>query len=242
MPIVNCDVKSLEIVVAAELANDSVMKKEILDKEDLHENNRVRFGLPSRLIAKIFNFRLIYGGTAYSYANDPDFMGVSTSVKFWEKVIIEYYNKYKGLAQWHTQLVKDVVKQGGWYYIPSGRGFKFDPSYSKQEPWPITKIKNYPVQGFGADLVMLARIEAWRRINEEGLESKFIQTIHDSLVYDCPTEEVPVVAKILTESVAKVPELCYNYWDYKFSLPLSSEILVGPNKYDLKEYTHASHA
>ena len=71
--LINCDVKSLEIVVAAMLSGDKVLQKEIIDREDIHENNRLKFGLPSRLIAKVFVFRLIYGGSAYSYANDIQF-------------------------------------------------------------------------------------------------------------------------------------------------------------------------
>ena len=57
MPIVNCDVKSLELVVFAELADDPVMKQEIIDKADLHQNNQDMFGLPSRLVAKRFVFK-----------------------------------------------------------------------------------------------------------------------------------------------------------------------------------------
>lgn len=58
MPIVNGDVKSLEVVAAADYFNDPVLKKEILDRVDIHEANRLAFGLPSRLIAKVFKFRL----------------------------------------------------------------------------------------------------------------------------------------------------------------------------------------
>jgi hypothetical protein len=56
--IVNCDVKSLEIYVAADWYDDKVLQKELLNKEDIHQNNQTAFNLPSRLIAKIFNFKL----------------------------------------------------------------------------------------------------------------------------------------------------------------------------------------
>lgn len=52
----------LEVVVAAELSGDKVLKQEIIDKVDIHETNRDRFklgdGKQGRLIAKIFKFRL----------------------------------------------------------------------------------------------------------------------------------------------------------------------------------------
>lgn len=239
--LINCDVKSLELVVAAELSNDKVMKEEICNKEDLHENNRQKFGLPSRLIAKIFNFRLIYGGSAYSYANDPEFSSVSNKVIFWEKVIDAYYSKYHGLYKWHQELLRICQKNDGVINIPSGRYYKFLPDYQRREPWPLTQIKNYPVQGFGADLVMLARIDFFNRFMESGLEGYFIQTIHDSLVADVPRKNIDAVAQMMQDSVARVPELCYNRWNYKFSLPMTSEVLIGPNKLDMKEL-NANHA
>lgn len=239
--LVNADVKGLEVVCAAELSGDTVLSQEILDKVDIHDANRVAFklgeGKLGRLIAKIFKFRLIYGGSAYSYANDPDFMGVSTSVDFWQNVIDSYYEKYQGIYKWHNKLVQQV-KETGIIEIPSGRFYTFEPKKVGRElRWPLTTIKNYPVQGFGADLVMLARIEFMRKLQESGIEAKFIQTIHDSLVVDTPKENCYTISVMLTESVAAVPRLCQEMFGYTFKLPLTSEILVGPNKKDLEPFT-----
>lgn len=59
--LVNCDVKGLEVVVAAMLSGDEVLRKEIIDKVDIHDANRIRFrlgeGKPGRLVSKIFKFR-----------------------------------------------------------------------------------------------------------------------------------------------------------------------------------------
>lgn len=234
--LINGDVKSLEVVVAAELAQDKTLIGEILEKLDTHADNQNRFGFPSRIIAKRFIFKLLYGATAYGYTTDSDFLEVGYSQTHWQEVIDQFYTKYHGIYKWHQKLLRQVQENNGIIDVPSGRFYKFDPDYSKREPWPLTQIKNYPVQGFGADLVMLARIEFFKRFKESGLEGYFIQTIHDSLVADVPSKNVAPVAKMLQEAVAKVPELCYNRWNYKFSLPMTSEVLVGPNKFDMKEY------
>ena len=55
--IIQCDVKGLEVVTAAYLSQDTVLCGEIRDKVDIHEENRKRFELPTRLIAKTFKFR-----------------------------------------------------------------------------------------------------------------------------------------------------------------------------------------
>lgn len=241
--LINCDVKGLEVVVAAELSGDKTLKQEIIDKVDIHESNRDRFklgeGKPGRLVAKIFKFRLIYGGSAYSYANDSDFQGVSRSQKFWQNVIDEYYTKYTGIKQWHEHLIQTAQREGK-LTIPSGREFPIRPTVNKWSgsmDWPITVIKNYPVQGFGADLVMLARLQARKKFYENGIEGKLISTIHDSIVADCPSYEVEKVGKILQEAVESVPALCKQVFNYDFSLPLNAEVQYGPNKKDMKELT-----
>jgi DNA polymerase-1 len=238
--LINCDVKGLEVVVAAELSDDKVLKQEIVDKVDIHARNQQTFGLgegkPGRLVAKVLKFRIIYGGTGYSFAKDSDFTGVSSSVKFWDSVIEKYYAKYSGIARWHAQLL-DTAKRQGFIEIPSGRFYAFEPTFKRGDwQWPLTTIKNYPVQGFGADLVMLARIEAARLIRESGLEAKMVGTIHDSIIVDTPSENCYTICSLLQQAVERVPELCKRSFGYEFSLPLTCEIQTGMNKKDMTEY------
>lgn len=237
--LVNVDVKGLEVVVAAQLSGDEVLRQEIIDKEDIHGNNQRAFALgegkAGRLVAKIFKFRLIYGGSAYSYAHDTAFMGVSAKESFWQDVIDKYYAKYYGMARWHKEIDFEA-KQNKRLTIPSGRYYPFDYEIGKRGDlrWPDTKVKNYPVQGFGADLVKLARLEAAKRIRETGLVALLISTIHDSIVVDTPEENVYNIGKLLNDSIEAVPQLVKQIWDYDFSLPLTSEVTVGHNKKDMK--------
>ena len=108
--LLQADAKALEWVCAAYLSQDQTAIKEIRDGTDQHSDNQLRFGLPSRLIAKTFVFRLIYGGSAYSYANDTNFTDVSTSESFWQNVIDEFYNKYTELGEWHKKIVATAMK------------------------------------------------------------------------------------------------------------------------------------
>jgi DNA polymerase I-like protein with 3'-5' exonuclease and polymerase domains len=236
--LINCDVKGLEVVVAAQLSGDKTLQKELIDGVDIHETNRDVFNLGAgkagRLIAKIFKFRLLYGGSAYSYANDADFRGVSTSQDFWQEVIDKYYTKYSGIAEWHKQLLYEAQTTGR-ITIPSGRYYPIVPDITKRESWPLTIIKNYPVQGLGADLVLLARLRAKQLLQEYPL-ALLCGTIHDSIVVDCPSEMCYTIRDILKQSVEQVPEYCKKIWNYNFSLPLKCEISYGPNKTDMKEF------
>lgn len=236
----NGDVKGLEIVCAAELSKDPVLWQELIDGKDIHGNNQEYFKFPpgkeGRLIAKIFKFRLIYGGSAYSYANDPDFTVVSTSQKYWQGIIDAYYTKYVGIRAWHDSLL-NMVRETGFIEIPSGRIFRFTPKESwKGLEWPLTTIKNYPVQGYGADLVMLARIELMRLIREAGIEALLVMTIHDSLMVDTPSKNIDLVARLINQAIDNVPSMVYNRWHHEFLLPLTCEVSVGRSKAELKEY------
>lgn len=155
-------------------------------------------------------------------------------MEFWQNVIDEYYNKYKGIGVWHNELIY-TAQRDGKLVIPSGRFYPIVPNYKHRDPWPTTIIKNYPVQGFGADLVMLARLQAAKLIRESGLEAKFISTIHDSIVVDTPTKNCYNISMLLKRAVEETPLLCKKVFNYDFKLPLTCEIQQGVNKYDMKE-------
>ena len=55
--LLQADIKALEVVTAAYLSRDEVLCNEVRNKVDIHEENRKRFNLPSRLISKTFKFR-----------------------------------------------------------------------------------------------------------------------------------------------------------------------------------------
>lgn len=223
--------------VAADRYDDRTLKDELLQRLDLHSINQDRFKLPNRVTAKRFIFKLLYGATAFGYSVDADFIDVGYSERQWQRVIDEFYTKYTGIAKGHEADIK-FVKENGFLEIPSGRYFNYRPKQTSYGwKWPLTTIKNYPIQGFGADLVMLARIEAFKRISRSGLEARFIQTIHDSLVYDVDNdpEVCYTISTLLKDSIEYVPTLCKQEFDYEFSLPLWCEVQSGPNKRDMTE-------
>ena len=234
MTIVNVDFKSLEVVTAAWLSQDKIMMQEIIAGTDMHEANRSAFNLPSRLIAKVLKFRILYGGTAYSFSKDPDFTSVSKNVKYWEEVIEKYYAKYQGLAKWHKQIIYEATTTGS-VTTPFGRQFHYEQQRKSNGDitWPITDIKNYPVQGTGADIVCMARVMAHKKF--KGLKSKLISTVHDSIVADCTEDEVQLVCEIFDKEIKKTPQYLKQYYGVDFNLPLLGEVSVGPNMLDLEE-------
>jgi DNA polymerase I-like protein with 3'-5' exonuclease and polymerase domains len=232
--IVNADAKALEWFGAVYLSKDKKGYEEIWNEVDQHTMNQNDFGLPSRLIAKKFVFRLIYGGSAYSYANDNDFVDVSRSEEFWQDVIDKFYKKYSGIKIWHEALMLEAMSSGR-VCIPTGRHFPFRPVDGKKGPkWPRTQILNYPVQGFGADLMVLARYILKRELfGKSGV--KFICTVHDSIVWDVVDSEVDSVVETIFKSWESIPQEFQKWFGVPLDLPPKVEVGVGPNWKDLKE-------
>jgi DNA polymerase-1 len=234
--LVNADVKGLELFVAADLSGDETMREELRNKVDLHAANQLRFRLPDRVTAKRFVFKLLYGASAYGYFTDADFIGVGYSQRQWQAVIDEFYAKYTGIAKWHIEIIKQS-KRDGYLSIPSGRYYNFPARKDKwgRWGWHEQAIKNYPVQGFGADIVKLARVEFFKRFVASGLPGEFICTVHDSLVVDTPQEVCYTIGRMLKESVESTPLLMKQWFNYDFSLPMFCEVSVGSNIRDMKE-------
>lgn len=230
MPLVNGDYKQLEWMGAVYLSKEVTGYDEICKGVDQHADNQRIFGLPNRLIAKTFVFRLIYGGTAYAYANDANFAGTSTDEGFWSDVITKFYQKYAGIKKWHEWLVEEVMKTGR-IVSPTGRIYTFQKEWNK---WPRPKILNYPVQGFGADLMILARLGMQKRLR--GLaDILFVSTVHDSIMLDVSVRNVDRVVRTFFETWQELPTDFEQRFKIPLDLPQRVEVGVGPNWKDLKE-------
>jgi DNA polymerase-1 len=214
------------------------MYEELLGGLDMHENNRTVFGLPSRIVAKIFMFKLMYGAMEYGYAQDPDFSFISSSPKYWRKVIDNFYNKYTGFAKWHTDIVKEVTLTGKLRVPGTGREFTF-----KQYPnkwggmdWPVTQIKNYPVQGSGADLMALARLQVAKDWKLQQMEGVLVSSVHDSIVADVPEHETKKACILMLNSFEKVPRVFEKAFGIPYDLPFKGECSYGMNMYDMQDF------
>jgi DNA polymerase-1 len=220
------------------LSQDPVGMEEIRSGFDMHQDNMEKFGLPSRLIAKVLVFRILYGGTEHGFVKDPDFMGVSTSKAFWKEKIDLFYQKYKGVHAWHTQLVQGVVETG-FYTSPFGRTYQFKRLPSKFNgdlDWPFTQIKNFPVQGLGADIVSLLRVVLYRRLKKSHSNALLINTIHDSIVLDTEEKVWYTTCELIDEVCADLPAIISKQYGVDFNLPIRVETQVGPNLRDMRLY------
>jgi DNA polymerase-1 len=230
MPILQADAKALEWRALVELSRDEVALAELFEGQDIHALNKVAFDLPERLIAKIYLFRTIFRGTGYSFAHDNAFNHVSDSPKYWDAVNEKFFAKYSGVDKKHHEWCEQVMR-GEPIVGPLGREWlielKHIPGKDFKIPW--TLLTNYPVQGTGADIMVIARVSAAKRLAATSLTYKWISTVHDSLALDVPTKDLQAVANILYQVFDDIPANIKKIFNYDWIVPMPCECKYGPN-------------
>jgi DNA polymerase-1 len=238
--ILQIDLSQIEWRGAAELSQDQEMIHEVNNGIDQHgaacvDLMELELTKENRFDAKVFNFRMIYGGTAYGYYMDskmPNF-----SLKKWSRTVKNFFAKYFGLKAWQDKNVQHVLYEGTLQLF-TGRWFKFHKSKYVDEiiTYNDRQIKNYPVQGLaGGDILPLACVIIRRALQERGLKSLMILTVHDSIVFDAHENEIEELKELTLTVVRNLPAYIKAYWGYDWGTNLDGEVEIGPNYGEMKE-------
>lgn len=233
--ILNADLSQLEWRVAACLAQDKVAIDEIIRDVDYHSDNAIKFFKANpnspefdsiRTMAKVLGFRLLYGGSEYGFFNDSKMPNYT--MQQWKDLISEYWEKYNGIKAWQDENINRVFKEG-FLRLPSGRILRFPPG-NRGEEYSITAIKNYPVQSFAtADIMPLAMCVIDKRMVDYRFNAKLICQVHDSIVFDCPKEEINDLSNMCVGVFEELPGIIRAFWGYDFNIPLTGEVEYGPS-------------
>jgi DNA polymerase I-like protein with 3'-5' exonuclease and polymerase domains len=163
-------------------------------------------------------------------------MHVSSSSQFWDEMNYKFYKKYHGLDTKHKEW-SQIVLQGKPIESMFGRQWQIPLGTKNGEikiPW--TLLTNYPVQGTGADIMMLARISAHRRIKAAKIPCDFISTVHDSIVVDTHTEYLDSLKIIFEEVFRDIPANIKKIFNYDWVTPMACECKFGSNMRDMHKF------
>lgn len=237
--LIQCDAAQLEWRVCLELCRDETGIAEVFAGADTHALNQIAFNLPTRLIAKTYLFRTIFNhGKGYSFTVDPNFMHVSTSVKYWDDVGEKFYNKYSGLEELYKKNMA-LVASGKPLEGPLGRFWPLtlEQGWNGELKIPETKVVNYPVQGTAADVMSIARVSFYNRLKKLGLRDVLlVSSVHDSIVVDAPETFLEPVAKVFHEVFADLQTNIKRVFGYDWLVPLACEVKAGSNLKDMQVY------
>ncbi|GAF98792.1 unnamed protein product, partial [marine sediment metagenome] len=205
----SADYSQIELRVLAHLSKDPALIETFLNDRDIHTETAARvFGDTSSLSkeeqrrkAKIINFSMIYGASAFSLAKE---LGTSNSEA--QRFIDLYYEKYPKVHKFLEKMVKQAQEKG-FSETLFGRKrqvpeLRYKDRFAQQAGRRIAL--NTPIQGSAADLMKKAMIETWREIKRRNLKSKMILQVHDELVFEVPDkerDELEVLVKKKMENV-----------------------------------------
>lgn len=237
--ILQVDLSQIEWRAAMEMAKDNVGLHEINNGIDQHTEACIRedmMNLPlnkdNRNHAKIFNFRMIYGGSPFGFFKDvkmPNF-----PLYRWKQIVKGFMEKYWRLVEWWEENIQVVYANGGWLRIMTGRKFVFpkNDNYEFNE----RQIKNYPVQGIaGGDILPMLAVIIRRGMKKMNLKSRMILTVHDSVVFDVKKEELDILIKLINKVLHSLKDYVINYYNINWEANLAGEIEIGPSYGELKE-------
>ena len=170
-----------------------------------------------RRMAKVINFGLIYGMSAFGLANN---LGISRTAA--QQYIDQYFIQYPSVLQYMEQ-TKQFAREHGYVSTHFGRRLYLpdinNRNMGKRQGAERAAI-NAPMQGTSADLIKLAMIAVQSALTERGLQSKLVMQVHDELVLEVVDSELELLKGLIPELMSGVAQL---------SVPLLAEVGVGVN-------------
>nr|WP_294841256.1 DNA polymerase I [uncultured Methylotenera sp.] len=223
--IVSADYSQIELRIMAHLSKDTGMLQAFANNEDIHRATAAEiFGVErsavdneQRRYAKVINFGLIYGMSAFGLAQN---LNIERSAA--QNYIERYFARYPGVRQ-YMQDTRELAKEKGYVETYFGRRLwvpEINSANGMRRAGAERAAINAPMQGTAADLIKLAMIAVDQWLKDEKLSTKLIMQVHDELVLEVPDAELELVKQ-------KLPELMQNV--AKLDVPLLAEVGVGNN-------------
>jgi DNA polymerase I len=223
--IVSADYSQIELRIMAHLSRDAGMLSAFANNEDIHRATAAEiFGVAKEAVdneqrryAKVINFGLIYGMSAFGLAQN---LNIERSAA--QSYIERYFARYPGVRQYMSE-TRELARQQGYVETIFGRRLwvpEINSANGNRRAGAERAAINAPMQGTAADLIKLAMIAVDKWLFEEKLQTKLIMQVHDELVLEVPDTELELVKQqlpLLMQSVATL------------DVPLLAEVGIGCN-------------
>ena len=223
--IISADYSQIELRVIASMSGDKNMINAFNNNEDIHASTAAKiFGInikevtkEQRSHAKIVNFGIIYGVSAFGLSNQTNLTRSESKV-----IIDNYYNSYPSLKEFMTNQI-NYARENGFVKTLVGRKRFLNDINSRNGMIRSSAERNAintPVQGSAADIIKLSMIKIFNDLNSKFMKTKLILQVHDELVFEAPQDEIEQAKKIIIDNMENA---------YKLEVPLTVDIGVGEN-------------
>jgi len=223
--IVSADYSQIELRIMAHISGDENLLRAFANGEDIHRATageifgveREAVSSEQRRYAKVINFGLIYGMSAFGLAGN---LGIEREAA--KHYIDRYFMRYPGVAHYMEE-TRQTAREQGYVETVFGRRLWLPDINGGSGPRRQAAERaaiNAPMQGTAADLIKLSMIAVQGWLERDGLQTRQIMQVHDELVLEVPEHELELVKVRLPELMCSVAQL---------RVPLVAEVGSGAN-------------
>lgn len=223
--IANADYSQIELRIMAHLSDDARLLAAFAQGEDVHRATAAEiFGIApqdvgpdQRRAAKVINFGLIYGMSAFGLARE---LGIERSAA--GAYMERYFARYPGVAR-YMEATRAAARAQGYVETVFGRRLwlpEIRSSNAGRRQGAERAAINAPMQGTAADLIKRAMIAVQGWLDAQNMRTLLVLQVHDELVLEVPQDELAAVREALPQLMCGVAEL---------KVPLVVDVGVGAN-------------
>ncbi|MBJ33479.1 MAG: DNA polymerase I [Flavobacteriaceae bacterium] len=219
------DYSQIELRIIASLSEDPSMLAAFNNNEDIHAATAAKvFGVPlaevnreQRSQAKTVNFGIIYGVSAFGLSNQT-----TLSRKESKGIIDAYYENYPKLKAYMAQQV-DFAREHGYVATVLGRRRYLKDINSRNaivRGAAERNAINAPIQGSAADIIKLAMLTIYDKMQQQHFKAQMLLQVHDELVFECPKSELNALKQLVKTEMEAA---------YSLQVPLIVDMGIGHN-------------
>ncbi|KAF0162838.1 MAG: DNA polymerase I [Rhodocyclaceae bacterium] len=223
--IVSADYSQIELRIMAHLSDDPRLLEAFAQGEDVHRATAgeifgvtpIEVSSEQRRAAKVINFGLIYGMSAFGLAKQ---IGVDRTAA--AAYMDRYFARYPGVAR-YMEDTRAIARDKGYVETVFGRRLwlpEIKSSNAGRRQGAERAAINAPMQGTAADLIKRAMLAVQDWLDAQKLQTLLVLQVHDELVLEVPEAELELVREMLPKLMGGVARL---------KVPLLVEVGVGAN-------------
>ena len=221
----SADYSQIELRIMAHLSDDPGLLTAFAEDRDIHAATAAEvFGVPlaevnsdQRRMAKVINFGLIYGMSAFGLASQLNLQRAAA-----QAYIDRYFARYPGVARYMEE-TRQMAREQGYVKTVFGRHLVL-PEINSRNPQRRQGAEraaiNAPMQGTAADLIKLAMIAVQTWLDETKRQTRLVLQVHDELVLEVPEAELSALKNAMPRLMEGVASL---------KVPLKVGVGVGSN-------------
>ena len=211
----DADYSQIELRVLASMANDKNMIEAFRTGTDIHTATASQvFDIPLDMVtpvmrsrAKAVNFGIVYGIGAFSLSKD-----IGVTRKEADTYIKNYLARFSGVASYMENTIKEAKLNGFVSTLFGRRRYlpELNNSNGMLRAFGERVARNAPIQGTAADIIKLAMIKVYERLEKELPTASLILQVHDELIVECDEKDAHKACGILAEEMEKAVSMAVN--------------------------------